>query len=275
MLHRTPSRAVCTGATGALSLLLAALACQNLATAAPPATAVETPVRLVVRAGDRTPRAGWLRRLVRRRVRCCRPCPTPAAGTPVAKAEPKWKSLFDGKSLDGWKVTQYGGEGEVEVEDGVIVLNMGTPLTGITYTGEVPKTNYEISLEAMRVDGIDFFCGLTFPVADSHCSFIVGGWAGSVVGLSSIDGFDASENDTTRFMKFDSGRWYRFKVRVTPDRIQCWIDGEQEVDQNIEGKRIGLRNEVDLNKPLGLCAYETKARLRNIRIRSLPDAHDD
>jgi len=185
-----------------------------------------------------------------------------------------WKPIFNGKSLKGWKVTPYGGEGEVEVKDGEIILNMGASLTGITYTGEVPKTNYEISLEAMRDEGIDFFCGLTFPVADSHCSFIVGGWAGSVVGLSSIDGFDASENDTTRFMKFKEDRWYKFKVRVTPKRIQCWIDGEMEVDQDIEGKKIGLRNEVDLNKPLGLCAWETKARLRKIRIRKLPQGED-
>jgi hypothetical protein len=146
---------------------------------------------------------------------------------------------------------------------------MGGPLTGITYTGELPTTNYEISLEAMRAKGIDFFCGLTFPVADSHCSFIVGGWAGSVVGLSSIDGFDASENDTTRFMKFEDNRWYRFRVRVTPDRIQCWIDDEQEIDADIRGKRIGLRAEVEPNKPLGFSSFETQAKLRNIRIHRL------
>ncbi|MEQ8788933.1 MAG: DUF1080 domain-containing protein [Pirellulaceae bacterium] len=218
------------------------------------------------------PRAGLLRRIFSRRAACCCAPSAPAsaaANAAAANTQPAWKPLFDGKSLDGWKVTPYGGEGEVAVEDGQIMLNMGASLTGITYTGEVPKTNYEIRLEAMRDQGIDFFCGLTFPVADSHCSFIVGGWAGSVVGLSSINGLDASENDTTRFMKFEEDRWYKFKVRVTPERIQCWIDGELEVDQDIEGKRIGLRNEVDLNKPLGLSSFETKARLRNIEIRLL------
>ena len=79
----------------------------------------------------------------------------------------------------------------------------------------------------MRVDGIDFFCGLTFPVADSHASFIVGGWGGTVVGISSIDGMDASENATTKYVKFQLKRWYKIRIRVTPTSIQAWIDAGQ------------------------------------------------
>lgn len=118
--------------------------------------------------------------------------------------EPSWKPLFDGKTLDGWKITNFGGEGEVTVEDGSIILEYGSSLTGITYDGTFPKTNYEITLEARRLDGTDFFCGMTFPVAESHCSLILGGWGGAVVGLSSIDGHDASENETTQYKKFRS-----------------------------------------------------------------------
>jgi hypothetical protein len=180
-----------------------------------------------------------------------------------------WMSLFDGKSLTGWKSTQFGGEGEVFVEDGKINLEFGSSMTGITYTGNVPRVNYEISLEAMRTDGIDFFCGLTFPVEKSYCSFIVGGWAGSVVGLSSIDGKDASENDTTRFMNFKTGKWYSIRVRVTKDRIATWIDNAKVVDQDIRGRKISTRNEVNLSTPLGIAAWESKAALRNIRIRTL------
>ena len=71
----------------------------------------------------------------------------------------------------------------------------------------------------MRVEGSDFFVGLTFPVRDSHASLIVGGWAGSVVGISSIDGRDASENETTEVMKFKNGQWYKFRLRVRADRL--------------------------------------------------------
>ena len=51
--------------------------------------------------------------------------------------------------------------------------------------------DYEVTLEGKRVAGDDFFCTTTFPVGESFCSFVVGGWHGTVVGLSSIDGMDA------------------------------------------------------------------------------------
>lgn len=183
--------------------------------------------------------------------------------------ETAWHNLFDGKSLKGWKSTNFGGEGEVYVENGTIQMDFGSSLTGITYQKKFPQIDYEVQLDAMRVDGVDFFCGITFPVEKSYCSFIVGGWAGAVVGLSSIDGKDASENDTTRFMNFASKRWYRIRVRVTKTRIQAWINDKQAVDQNIEGRKISTRNEVNLSKPLGIAAFETRAGLRKIQFRKL------
>lgn len=184
--------------------------------------------------------------------------------------KPQWQPLFDGKSLEGWKVVEFGGDGEAKVEDGRIVLHRGNSLTGVTFNGKgLPKINYEIELDAMRVDGIDFFCGLTFPVGQSHCSFIVGGWAGAVVGLSSIDDKDASENETTKYMNFKTGQWYRIRVRVTDDNIAAWIDDKQVVNQNIKGRKVSTRNEVILSKPLGVAAWQTTAAIRNVRLRKL------
>ena len=199
-------------------------------------------------------------------------CIAIAAASLVCGEEVKdqWTPLFDGKTLTRWKIPEFGGEGEVKIEDGTIQMGFGSSLTGITYTKPFPTSNYEIRLEAMRVDGIDFFCALTMPVKDSHCSFVVGGWGGAVVGISSIDGKDASENDTTRYLQFKSEKWYAVRVRVTDDRIQAWLDDKQVVDQDIRGKKISTRSEVDLSKPLGVCAWETKAALRKIEYRKLP-----
>lgn len=186
--------------------------------------------------------------------------------------ESAWQPLFDGETLDSWKSTQFGGEGDVHVERGAIHLEFGSPLTGITYTQPFPRVNYEVELEARRIDGIDFFCALTFPVDDAYCSFVVGGWAGSVVGLSSIDGKDASENDTTRYMNFETGRWYRIRLRVTPVAIQAWIDDQQVVDQPRANHKISTRNEVSLSAPLGIATFETRAALRKLRFRELKSA---
>jgi hypothetical protein len=179
------------------------------------------------------------------------------------------QSLFDGKALGQWKSTAFGGEGEVEIDDGTIVMRAGSPMTGITWAGKYPKMSYEISLEANRVDGSDFFCGLTFPVGDSPCSFICGGWGGGVVGLSSIDGSDASENETTRYQEFENKRWYKIRVRVTPARVEAWIDDKQMVDVETKDRRISIRPEVDLSRPLGISCYQTTAALRNIQLRAV------
>ena len=61
--------------------------------------------------------------------------------------------MFDGKSLAGWRETDFAGHGGVESKSGLIVLNMGDPFTGINWTNDLPKMNYEVAFDAMRVNG--------------------------------------------------------------------------------------------------------------------------
>jgi hypothetical protein len=185
-------------------------------------------------------------------------------------AKPAEKEIFDGKTLTGWKATDFAGAGEVAVKDGTIVLNAGDPLTGVNYTVPTPKMNYEITLDAMRVEGSDFFCGLTFPVGDTSVTFVVGGWGGGVVGISSIDHEDASENETTQYKSFTSGKWYKVRVKITPKKLEAWLDKDQVVDLELEGKRLSMRaGEIESSEPFGIATYRTKAALRNLKIRTL------
>ncbi len=155
---------------------------------------------------------------------------------------------------------------------GAIVIEAGMALSGITFRDgtKLPRSNYEITLEAMKLAGSDFFCGLTFPVRDTACTFVVGGWGGTVVGLSSVDHLDASENDTTQGGSFEHNRWYRIRVRVTDGRIEAWIDREKLVDLATQGRKIGLRfGDVDQSLPLGIATYQVRAAIRDIRLRRL------
>lgn len=180
-----------------------------------------------------------------------------------------WTSLFDGTSLGQWEQTSFGGEGPVRVRDGMIVLEQGDPLTGITWTGALPPASFELSLDASRLAGNDFFCGLTFPVGQSHCSLILGGWGGTTVGLSNLDGRDASENETTREMRFEDKRWYRVRVAVSVTHIRAWLDNESIVEVARAGRRIGIRPEVEPSLPMGIAAFRTRAGIRAIQIRAL------
>ena len=180
--------------------------------------------------------------------------------------------LFDGKSLKGWRiVTKYDfvRHGRAHVQDGTLVLERGKPATGVSWTGNLPRSNYEIDLEAKRVAGDDFFCGLTFPVRQSFCTLIVGGWGGGVTGLSNIDDQSAVENLTTGYTEFKKNRWYRIRLRVEHDRIQAWIDKEQIVSVETKGRRFSIWWEQEPVRPLGIASWYTKTALRNIKVRRL------
>ena len=216
---------------------------------------------------------GWSRRaFIRAVTRAIPVCGTlvPIRTRADAQANGQWRSLFDGSSLGDWEETPFGGEGLVRIVNETIVLEFGEPLTGITWRGSLAPIEYEVRLEAQRLAGNDFFCGLTFPVGASACSLILGGWGGSVVGLSNLDGKDASENETTQRIGFDDRRWYGVRVRVAGDRIQAWLDEQRIIDVNTAGRRISVRPEVDASRPLGVASYRTRAGLRRIETQSVP-----
>ncbi len=206
--------------------------------------------------------------------------PAPAPPAPVKPATARdssrvnhwttdWTPLFDGQSLTNWAVTDFGGHGAVDAGAGRINIPVGDELTGITWTnGTLPKTDYELYLETMKVDGSDFFCGLTFPVADSSCSLIIGGWGGAVIGLSSLDDNDASENETSRTASLKTNCWYRVRLRVTPAKIEAWLDDDKIVDASIAGRKVSLRpGPIYLSAPLGVASYETSAAIREFKLR--------
>jgi hypothetical protein len=192
-------------------------------------------------------------------------------GSPDAEG---WMSLFDGKTLAGWKMSDFVKPGTVTAAGGEIVLVMGKEgdLTGITWAGgEIPTSNYEVEVKAKRTDGGDFFCALTFPVGKSCASFVAGGWGGSVVGISCLDGYDASENETTKTMTFETGTWYTIRVRVNDDRLQAFIDDEKFVDVELKDRKIDVRWEVEASKPLGLATWRTSANWKDLRVRRVSE----
>jgi hypothetical protein len=180
--------------------------------------------------------------------------------------------LFDGKTLGHWKSTDFGGQGEVEVEDGKIIVHSGASLSGVNWTGPaLPTDNFEIEFDAMKLDGSDFFVGLTFPYKKDYASLIMGGWGGSIVGLSSINGSDAANNDSASSRDFKKNQWYHIRLRATPTKIQAWLNDENDpfLDVDTTDKTISTRSDIDAAKPLGLSTYQTSAAYKNIVLRKL------
>jgi hypothetical protein len=184
-------------------------------------------------------------------------------------SKPDSTYLFNGTDLEGWDITNFGPQGPVYVSGGSIILGMGEGCTGITWKKDFPETDYRVTLEAKRVSGNDFFCGMTFPAGKEFCSLIVGGWGGTVVGLSSIDKMDASENETTILRQFEKDHWYRICLIVKEDSIKAYIDDTLVVDFAKGEKTLSVRPEVELSKPFGIASWYTTAALRNIRLEKI------
>src|SRR5262245_25167029 len=224
---------------------------------------------------DLDPRAGWSRLSGACRLAVVVPivgllATTLWAGQVDKDKRPGKLILFDGRTLSGWKKTDFYKAGAVKVEDGKIVIGAGSSMTGITTTRpDLPKLDYELIYDAMRESGEDFFAAATFPVGPSYITLVNGGWGGNVTGLSSLNGADASENQTGGFFKYQNNTWYKFRVRVTDLMIRCWIDDKEVVAVDHKDRRVGTRIETRPNQPLGFATWQTSGALRKVEMRKL------
>lgn len=185
--------------------------------------------------------------------------------TEPAAAEVPWQPL-----ADHWQHTM-GGELS-SPSAGALRLQWGESLSAARWTGPPVNPPFEMELEARRIDGTDFFCGITFPArARGECvTWVVGGWGGSLVGLSSIDGKDAFENETTSHRTFEKEHWYHLRLKCGPERIEAWIDGERVVDFSTTGRTLSLRpGPIDRCAPFGLATWQTTGEFRRLRWRPL------
>lgn len=185
----------------------------------------------------------------------------------------EWKLLSD-ELAPGWKTSGIPEEGQVTVRDGEITLHPGQPMTGVRFdawqSAALPRMRYAIEFEAMRVEGNDFFGTVTFPVNDSQVSLVVGGWGGTLVGISSIDDMDASENNTRGNAYFENNRWHKVRIEVREDELRAWINDKLFVNTSTKGHLLGLRSgDIEKCTPFGFASYATQSRIRSVLISRL------
>jgi len=197
----------------------------------------------------------------------------PHAGRPDLRGR---FDLLAAESPCRWETAPIEGGGGFRIEDApepVLRLESGLDLSGVrAILGENenwPTRDYEIAFEARRVEGDDFFCGLTFPVAESHLTLIAGGWGGGVVGLSSLDDLDASENHSRTEMRFETGRWYAVRLVLRAGEVRVWIDGAPVIRVALAGRRIGLKpGPIAACLPIGFATWKTTAEIRRFTLEA-------
>ena len=92
-----------------------------------------------------------------------------------------------------------------------------------------------------------------------------------MIGISSIDGYDASENETGDAYSFEDGKWYEIRLRVTQTELLVWIDEEMVIDCEVEGREVNMRfGEIEMSTPLGITTYATTGEFKKIFLRKIP-----
>ncbi len=190
------------------------------------------------------------------------------------KGEKGFVSLFDGKSLNGWRVNSENPK-SIIVKDGNIVID--GPRAHLFYAGDVEKHNFKNFVLRAQVK--------TFPKANSgiyfHTKYQDSGWPDA--------GFEAQVNNTHSDPKKTGGlyavkdvnpapakdnEWFKYEIRVKGKNVVIKINGKvttrwTEVPnaphlKSMPGRKLG-------SGTFALQAHDPKSVIhyRNIRVKPL------
>ncbi|WP_435355168.1 3-keto-disaccharide hydrolase [Emticicia sp. SJ17W-69] len=185
--------------------------------------------------------------------------------------KPKWVSLFDGKTLDGWKVGENASS--FKVEDGAIVVN--GPRGHLFYDGKVGEhnfKNFEFKAKVMTTQGSN--SGIYI-----HTLYQEGGWPSK--------GYEVQVNNSHTDWKrtgslydiqdvkevyVQDNVWYTEQVIVQGKHIITKINDKIVVDY-IEPDQVDRKDRKLSSGTFALQAHDPKSKVyyKDIMVKQLPD----
>lgn len=187
-----------------------------------------------------------------------------------------WQTLFDGKSLDGWKAADH--DECFKVQDGAIVAG-GGPRAHLFYVGPVGKhdfKDFELKIEVKTAPGSN---GGIFFHTEPQSGLLMKGYeaqvnntdpdqrrTGSLLMIKDILGTSPVKDD----------EWFEYDILVSGKRIVLKVNGKTTVDYTEPEKPErpkGRERRVLSHGQIALQAHDpnSKAFYRNIRIKVLPE----
>ncbi len=189
----------------------------------------------------------------------------------AADVEPGFTSLFDGKTLNGWKLAQEN-QDTWSIEDGALVAN-GKKRCHVFYVGDqAPFKNFDLKVDVMTDPGANG--GIYF-----HTKYQATGWPRG--------GFECQVNNTHSDWKktgslYDvvniaqspaqDNKWWTQEIIVQGSKVTVLIDGKRIFEYNEPpGAQAGRDFERKLNE--GTFALQGHpgaiVRYKNIRVKRL------
>jgi hypothetical protein len=193
---------------------------------------------------------------------------SPAVAEDSKKSDDGWVTIFDGKSLDGWKKNEN--PNSIRLEDGKIVTN--GPRSHLFYVGDdKPFKNFEFEAEVLTKENSN--AGIFF-----HTKFQEEGWP--------AQGYEAQVNNTYNKDPQKTGGLYNtVKVLEAPAKDNEWFKYYIKVQGRHVIVKINDKTVVDYEQPadkaqpalsegtFALQAHDPGSTVyfRNIRVKRLPD----
>ena len=193
----------------------------------------------------------------------------------TAEHKTKWVSLFDGKSLDGWKVGENAST--FSIEDGAIAVNGN--VAHLFYDGPVKNhsfKNFEFSAEVKTLPGSN--SGIYFHTEFQQSSWPQKGYeaqvnnshtdwrrTGSLYAIEDVKETYAKDNE-----------WFTEYIKVKDKHIIIKINRKTVVDytepDNAE-RPDGMKGRILSEGTFALQGHDPKSKVyfKNIKVRVLPD----
>ncbi len=220
-----------------------------------------------------------------------------ASAAILSADEPKWISLFDGKTLDGWKIVQGGAK--FEVRDGAIVGIVTEGQTQNTFLATVDDTFKSFIFEAeFRVDaginsGVNFrsrpadaqvkrVYGLQYEIDPTPRALTGGIQEEGGYGRRGKDNWLAPDESSGKLrdewfaqhgdqLKIGRDVWNTMRIEVRGPKIKTWLNGHllADIEDNapvaIPQGFFGLQVHATKDKAL----WGREVAFRNLRVQRL------
>ncbi len=141
-------------------------------------------------------------------------------------------SLFDGKSLAGWKPSKNSPEGTYKVADGVLQVRGGQGhLYFVGADGKAEFKNFDFKAKVKTYKGAN--SGLYFHTAYQDAGWPAAGYecqVNATHGDKKKTGGLYAVKDVMDVAPAPDDVWFDYHIRVEGKRIQIWINDKQTVD---------------------------------------------
>jgi hypothetical protein len=192
----------------------------------------------------------------------------------AGKPEKGFKSLFNGKDLDGWTLAKEN-EGTFSVKDGAIVAN--GPRCHLYYSGKLSNhefKNFELKVDVMTREKSNG--GIYF-----HTAYQEKGWPSK--------GFEVQVNNThgdwrktgglyavedNKEKVAEDGKWFTEHIIVKDDTVTVFVDGKKASEWKQPADWKGIKDFPERRLTSGTIALQghdpgSTVMYKNIRIKAL------